>query len=117
MLLYTACQSCKEEVPIRSSASTRPDLEMDKGETFEINCQKCGSRHNVHVDDVRAKQNKAIIIAGVGIGLLTTVFLWDFFGAISTISLTIPILIWQQQMNAAHTFNSYRSYRKGRRGR
>jgi hypothetical protein len=112
MKLYTICQSCKEEVKIRSMASTRPDLEMEKGETFEINCKKCGLRHNVHVNDVKAKENNTTIIGGIGLSVIVTAILWNFFGAISTISGIIPILIWRQQSSSLHAFNSYR---RGRR--
>lgn len=61
-------------------APTRPDLEMEKGETFEINCKKCVSRHNVHVNDVVAKEKNTMIILAVGLSVIVTVILWNYSG-------------------------------------
>lgn len=107
MNLITSCKSCKKEIKITSRASTRPDLQMEKGEEFNVNCLNCGAMEKKHVNDIQAEQNNTTILIGVGIGVLVTIMLWFFYGAIGTISIGIPILFWQQQMNATKTFNSY----------
>jgi len=112
MNLYVTCNSCEETVRIKSSASTRPDLQMEKGEEFTVNCTESGKIVKVHVNDVIAEVNKVIIIIGLVLGVIATVFLWNYFGAISTVSGIIPILFWQQEIRAVKSFNSFMIRRK-----
>ena len=111
MKLIASCEECKEEITIKSYAPTRPELEKDKGERFEVRCNQCRKRQKKHVNDVRAKPNQVIVIGGVIIGLIVTILLWKILGAVGTISGLIPLFIWKQQSNAVHLFNSYRSQR------
>lgn len=112
MKLYTHCTSCKAEVEIKSNASTRPDLQMEKGDEFSVNCQNCGNLEKKHVNDIKAEPDNKILLIGVGIGIVTTIGLWTYFGLIGTVSLIIPALFWQQQKSAAKGFNSYLIRRK-----
>ncbi len=65
-----------------------------------------------HVNDIKAKPNNVILLIGAALGILVTVFLWSYFGAIGTISIIIPVLISRQQTNEAKAFNSYMIRRK-----
>ncbi|MDO6738968.1 hypothetical protein [Wenyingzhuangia sp. 2_MG-2023] len=112
MNLYTDCKSCKKEVRIKSYAVTRPDLQMEKGDDFNINCKNCGTFEKKHVNDIKAKPNNFVILIGIVIGIVVTFFLWTIFGAIGTIGAVIPILFWQQEMKATKSFNSYTIKRK-----
>ncbi len=112
MILYTYCKSCKKNITIKSNASTRPDLQMEKGDEFNVNCGNCGKIEKKHVNDIKAEPNNIILLIGVGIGVLATIILWLFFGAIGTISIVMPIIFWQQQMNATKSFNGYMIRRK-----
>ncbi|WCO03530.1 hypothetical protein [Psychroserpens ponticola] len=112
MNLVTYCKSCKKDIKIKSNASTRPDLQMEKGDEFNVNCQNCGKLEKKHVNDIKAEVNNTIILVGIGIGLVATIFLWFFYGAIGTVSAIIPIVFWQQQMSSTKSFNSYMIRRK-----
>lgn len=112
MNLYTHCKSCKRDIKIKSSASTRPDLQMEKGDEFIVNCQNCGKMEKKHVNDIKAEPSNTIIFIGVGVGILSTIFLWIYFGAIGIVSMMIPVLFWQQQTSATKSFNSYLIRRK-----
>lgn len=112
MNLFAFCKSCKKDIKIKSNASTRPDLQMEKGDEFIVNCSKCGKTERKHVNDVRAEPNNTVLLVGAIIGVLVTVFLWMFYGAIGTVSIIIPILFWQQQTIATKSFNSYMIRRK-----
>lgn len=112
MKLVTYCKSCKKDIKIKSSAPTRPDLQMEKGDEFNVNCLNCGKMEKKHINDIKAEPNNTLILMGVGLGIVTTLVLLYFFGAIGTVSMGIPILFWQQQMNATKAFNSYRIRRK-----
>ncbi|GAA0871055.1 hypothetical protein GCM10009117_02000 [Gangjinia marincola] len=112
MKLVTYCKSCKKDIIVKSNAATRPELQMEKGDEFNVNCQNCGSMEKKHVNDVKAEPNKALLLVGLGIGIIATVMLWKIYGAISTISATIPILFWYQQMNQTKAFNLYMIRRK-----
>jgi hypothetical protein len=85
---------------------------MEKGEEFKVNCQNCGKIEKKHINDIKAEPDNTIILIGVGIGILATIILWNYFGAIGTVSIAIPMLFWQQQMSVTKTFNSYMIRRK-----
>lgn len=40
MQLFSICKLCKEEIIIKSNASTRPELRSEKGEDINVNCDK-----------------------------------------------------------------------------
>ena len=54
-----------------------------------------------------AQPDPKIIILGLIVGIVITILLWTILGAIGTISIVIPIMIWSQQNNAVHNFNKY----------
>jgi hypothetical protein len=107
MKLFTNCIACQEQIAIKSYASTRSDLEQEKGASFRLNCNYCGKDQEKHVNDVRAKGNHLIIIVGIVLSVIVTILLWNVFGAIGGVSVGIPLLIWQQQNSTVNTFNSY----------
>lgn len=111
MKLYSICKSCKRHIPIKSHASTRPDLEMERGEQFRITCNHCAIEQEKHVNDVRAKQNNTIVIGGIVLGGIATLLLLTVLGAVAVATFIIPILIYQQQQSSVKTFNTYRSRR------
>ena len=61
MQLYTHCNSCKSTIKIASKAATRPDLQMEKGDEFTVNCQNCGAMQKKHVNDIKAEPNKTVL--------------------------------------------------------
>lgn len=107
MKLYTNCKSCKTEITIKSNASTRPDLQMEKGDEFNVNCLNCGKLEKKHVNDIKAQPNKLILLIGLLLGIFATLFLWIIYGAIGVLSIIIPLIFLQQQMSATKGFNSY----------
>lgn len=107
MKLYTNCSSCREEIRIKSLSQTRHELQMEKSREFDINCPNCGVIEKKHINDVKAQNNKMTIILGILIGIVVTIGLWVYFGAIGTISFIIPILFWNQENRAVKSFNSY----------
>ncbi|MEL7123994.1 MAG: hypothetical protein AAFO07_31440 [Bacteroidota bacterium] len=108
MKLYTPCKSCGHEISIKSFAATRSDLEKDKGEILQLNCPECGTNQERHVNDVKAKASKYILIGAIIISVLVTAILWTILGAIGTVSGTIPVLAWVQERKAVKAFNSYK---------
>ena len=112
MILNTTCSSCKEDIRVKSKASTRPDLQMERGTEFMVNCLKCGNTEKKHVNDVRAESSKLAVLIGFVVGVIVTIILFTMFGAIGTVSGIIPLLFWQQQTNASKAFNSYMVRRK-----
>ncbi len=99
MKLYTHCTSCKRQIPIKSSASTRPDLQMEKGSDFKVYCS-CGSEETKHVNDITAEKSNSVMIIGVAIGIVVSAILLFNYGIIGTLGLSIPIIFWRQQMSA-----------------
>ena len=71
-----------------------------------------GNIEKKHVNDIKATPNKIILLVGIIIGIVVTLFLWIYFGAIGTISGIIPILFWNEQMKSSKIFNSYMLGRK-----
>lgn len=112
MNLYTVCRSCKESSNIKSNAITRPDLQTERGSEFAFNCKKCGINNKVHVNDVSAEPNKKHIVVGLILGIIASLILCYFYGAIATLSGIVPLLFWQVEMKSIKSFNSYMIRRK-----
>lgn len=112
MKLVTRCKSCNKDIIIKFNAATRPDLQMQKGDEFQVNCLNCGNRETKHVNDIKAEANNVIILIGVAIGIIASAVLWVLYGALGTLGLAIPVLFWYQQMDATKGFNSYMIKRK-----
>ncbi len=108
MKLITQCNYCSSEIKVKSYAPTRPDLEMHKGEKFKVTCSQCGRPQEKQANDVRAIASNIILIGGVVISIVVTVLLWKMLGAIGTVSIIIPILIYNSELRAVALFNSYR---------
>ena len=106
--LITKCNFCSSEMKIKSYAPTRPDLEMHRGEKFKVSCNQCLRPQEKQANDVIAIASNFILIGGVVIGIVVTVLLWKMLGAIGTVSIIIPILIYNSELNAVALFNSYR---------
>ncbi|WP_196888750.1 hypothetical protein [Aureivirga sp. CE67] len=107
MKLYTVCSSCKEEIKIKSFASTRPELQMEKGREFNVNCQNCGVFEKKHINDVKAEIGKLMLLIIGFSGIAFAVFLFFFLGMISSLISFIPMIFWQQEVKAVRSFNSY----------
>lgn len=112
MKLYTTCKHCREDILVKSSSNTRPELRSEKGDSSKYKCNQCQRTSERHVNEVRAKINQDIVIAGVLLGVAITGVLWFLLGAIGTISIIVPLYIYNSQQNAVSAFNSYiiRSY-------
>jgi len=109
MKLVTPCQYCDTPIKVKAYAATRPDLEMLRGETFKVTCEKCGQSQQKYVNDVWAIPSPIIIYGGYLIGAVVTILLWTMLGAIGLFSFLIPVLISNSESNAVAMFNSYRS--------
>jgi len=91
MKLITNCDSCKEEINIKSNSSSRPELGMEKGDNFLISCPKCSNESSKHINDVRAIPSNLITIGGLIISFCVTAALWSIAGLVGTITLAIPL--------------------------
>lgn len=114
MNLYTNCTSCLKSVTVSPKAKTRPNLHAKLGDEFMLECRKCGNREAKHVNDIIAEPSKHMLLFGVVLGLGVTAFLWWFYGAISTLSSIVLIIVWGQQTAAAKAFNRFTVRRKTR---
>ena len=108
MLLHTSCHNCKKEIPIQSNAVARTELEDERGEEFVVECKKCGTKDVKHVNRINASPNLVPVAIAAVISVIVTLVLWYILGAIGTITILIPLIIWYQQSNAAHKFNVVR---------
>lgn len=108
MTLFTYCNSCKQEIKVKSSAPTRSELSRDKGDEFYVNCQNCGVNIKKHVNDISAKPSIVYALIALGVSAIVTFFLWNILGLVGTISIGIPFLAWRQQASSANAFNSFR---------
>jgi len=107
MKLTATCKSCKIPNPIKSMAMTRPDLAMDKGEEFNLNCKSCGVNSIVHVNQVKVSSSPIPIVIGVIVSLILTLVLLRV-GWIAAATFVIPVYIWRQQQASESAWNRYR---------
>lgn len=107
MELITYCKACREAIKVKSSATTRSQLERERGIEFLVNCNNCGKDNPKHVNDIRARENKTVMIAAGALGILVALVLFFILGAIGTVIIGVPIFIWRQQTEAASRFNRH----------
>ena len=67
MKIYGKCKNCKTEIGFSTSANTRVEFAMQNGERKSLNCKKCGTKTEFHVDELFTKESK---IAQIGAGLI-----------------------------------------------
>ena len=110
MKLYTNCKSCQKAIYLKSGASTRPDLEDERGERFQITCTHCGIRQEKHVNNVRAKANNLYSLIGLLVSLVIGLVVWLSFDLIASLLIAgaIPLIILKVQRDAVSRFNTYR---------
>ena len=108
MILSTPCRVCKTEIIVDSKAPSRPELEKEVGEKFDIECPKCLYRNTVRLNKVKAHESNKTMIFGLLLTTVLTAILWIFFGAISTLSFSLVfIIIGVERQNVAN-FNAYK---------
>jgi len=112
MKLRTKCVSCKKMINFNESVRTRPDLEIIKGESFLLNCDLCGSNQNTHINDVEAIESNSIIFIASAVFFMIAFILWFVFGAVGTIIIVVPLIIWQQHISSIRAFNIYKIPRR-----
>ena len=108
MNLLSTCVGCKSNIPLKSMAKTRPDLEHDKGENFSVSCPKCHRKQSKTPNEIRAVVSHKPALMGAGISLVATAFLWTFMGALATISFAIPLIMSKNESNSVRNFNRYK---------
>lgn len=95
MRIYYTCPHCKKEITINSWASDRFILARKLGEIFPQNCKTCGSRVVIHVNDVKADENKLKNIMIFVFAIIESVLLffwhWDYIFGISKYGAAIAI--------------------------
>ncbi|MBT8262829.1 MAG: hypothetical protein KJO05_08405 [Bacteroidia bacterium] len=112
MKLNFTCSIWNEKNKFRPIAPNRGELQMKMGDDVNVNCVQCGSLEKKHLNDIYAVVDYRIILVGVILGIIVTVPLWMYYGAIAAVSGMIPILIYGYENKTGHAFNYYRIKRK-----
>ena len=116
MKLITRCDSCGQDMKMNTLFSTRSELQMEKGDHFDINCQNCGSIQTKHVNDLTAVQSMKLTIIGFVISVIAGIvmlFIFEGHGIwFSGVAFIIPIYFWNDQMQKTKAFNAYMARRK-----
>lgn len=112
MELFINCKNCREDFPITSPAITRGELENELGRYFKIQCSRCLSTKEYHVNNIRARAGrKQILIFGLSMLLLSVLLTWLFWNAGTVIILTVilPMVAFSYyyalKSTAANQFN------------
>ncbi|WP_243414801.1 hypothetical protein [Flagellimonas aquimarina] len=79
---------------------------------LQVNCDSCGKMDKKHINNINAVVDNRIIMAGVFLSLIVTLVLWNYYGAIASISFVIPLLVWISENKALSGFNKYTIRRK-----
>jgi len=108
MKLFYSCTSCKKVNPFSPKASDRGVLQMRLGNSeVQVNCQGCGKREKIHLNKIYAAINYLPILIAVGLSAVVTLLLLTIYGAIGTVTMSIPVIFWLAESNAANTFNKF----------
>ena len=119
MLVYAFCSRCSIDIPIKTSAITRSELEDEQGLYITKRCQKCGTKHEFHINQINAKVSpnglKLTVLLSIIFALLMTIVLY-WMGFWSTFTLALPIAIvyffHNVQAKEAKDFNRIKINRK-----
>ncbi|EAR02709.1 hypothetical protein [Maribacter sp. HTCC2170] len=108
MKLSYTCSACKKQNTLKEKENTRAELQMKlRGDEVHVNCQNCGKMDKKHLNRITAIVDNRIVLLGVGLGIISTIVLWSFLGAIAVFTFSIPIMFWRHDSEKAHKFNSY----------
>ena len=109
MRLTYICSGCSNQNFLREKENNRGVILMKTGsDELRVKCKGCGKAEKKHLNKLVAVADYRIIIFGILVGIVVSLFLVYWFGLIATITLSIPIYIWSLEQNKAHRFNIYR---------
>jgi len=119
MLVYAFCPRCKIDISIKTSAITRSELEDEQGLYITKRCQKCATKHDFHVNQIKAKVSprglKLTILLSIAFAFILIIILY-WMGFWSTFTLALPVaivyLFHNSQAKEATDFNSIKINRK-----
>ncbi len=128
MRVYGKCKNCKTEIGYSTNTNTRVEFAMQDGENKTLNCKKCTTKTEFHIDELYAKESKIAQIGAGLIFLIGTPLIFFFINPIFTGSrnhyviyivggfLLVPVIahgiIKKQDQTRVNSFN--RSKLKGR---
>ena len=101
---YCSAPSCKKLNSLKVKSNNRYDLKQEIGLEINERCKHCGNYTKRHINRLHASPNYFIIIGGVALAIIVTLFIWDL-GFVSTLTGTIPIAIWMSEEKKASAFN------------
>lgn len=92
------CKNCKQEISVRSWSNEWEDFFREKGETFELNCKKCGKNCEYRIYDVYAVVNSMLnlflfFIVLVLIGLIVYYLYFNYWGESFYIYFALPVVM------------------------
>lgn len=119
MLRYAFCSRCEVDIPVKSNADTRSNLEDEQGLYLNLACPKCATKKEYHVNQIRAKTSgqglMTMVGIAIGLGILVTIFFY-VLGFYSTFSIILPIafigIYYSSKQRAIQNFNKIRINRK-----
>lgn len=80
---------------------------MKRGNMIRVQCPHCAADQERHVNQIHAEKSLFVTLIGIALGVCVTILLWEYYGAISSISFLIPLIVYQQQSSRQASFNSY----------
>ncbi|MGW9684674.1 hypothetical protein [Flagellimonas sp. 2504JD1-5] len=83
-------------------------MQMKVGkDEIHVNCNTCGKMDSKHINRITAVVDNRVMLAGIITGIIATIVLWNYFGAIAVFTFCIPIIFWRYESKKAHRFNTY----------
>ncbi len=110
MKLYYYCSSCQKENSFTTTATNRFELQKERGNFINERCKKCGTVVKRRINRVHAKPNKWLLVLGMLLGTVCTIFFILFVPLLGIIVInsaifSIPFFIWRAQDKKASAFN------------
>ncbi|WP_430908560.1 hypothetical protein [Maribacter sp. 2-571] len=107
MRLTYSCTACKAQQYFLPKHPSRAALQMQYGDMVKVNCQKCGKTEKKHLNKISAVVDARIIAVGFVLGLIATVLLWNYVGVVASVTLSLPMLVWNHENGKVGHFNRY----------
>ena len=105
MIIYSPCPKCKSKVSVKSNVAAPQELLQKRGETFNVNCDKCSSTFQAESMHTRAKTSTLKVLFGLAGSVVLGLVIWDM-GYIAGIALAPVSIIYSLEEKSVSAYNS-----------
>ena len=105
VIVYHPCSNCRNHVSIKTNVNAPQELLPERGETFNLNCDKCKTTFQAESMRTRARTNPIKLVLGVLGSVVLAAFIWEM-GFIATIAAAPAYGMYHLENGNVNAYNS-----------